>query len=29
MPTGFSMPTLLLMFAAAVVLFGLTRLRPR
>jgi hypothetical protein len=29
MPAGFSMPTLLLLFAAGVILFGITRLRPR
>jgi len=29
MPHGLSMPMLLLLFAAAVVLFGVTRLRPR
>ena len=29
MPHGLPMPTLLLLFAAAVILFGVTRLRPR
>jgi hypothetical protein len=29
LPHGLPMPTLLLMFAAVVVLFGITRLRPR
>jgi hypothetical protein len=29
MPAGLPMPTMLLMFAAGVILFGLTRLRPR
>jgi len=29
MPNGLSMPTLLLIFAAVLILFGVTRLRPR
>jgi Sec-independent protein translocase protein TatA len=29
MPHGMGMPTLLLLFVAAIILFGLTRLGPR
>ena len=29
MPHGLPMPVLLLLFAAGVILFGITRLRPR
>jgi hypothetical protein len=29
MPYGLPLPTLLLLFAAGVIVFGLTRLRPR